>query len=242
MSQEGDEFLHIKGDSNFQQRSCAVFSCLDALEPGHDTKNESAEEKRPPHCGIPDHVAHPERWEKYSLEDVNEAVGGLSGDALNRHIALSFIDDLKKRKEENEEDKVLDIEMKEKIVFSKDVIKHRMEVDEVTTPTVHGGVHVMPDYVVGQTPSRKSKKMVTVDSLYASQTSQQAAGGIVDLPHLKEAEPELEEENDVDSSKSGSLKTVEGEKQSDNLLFSKRKSRDPHNFRKRERKETDDMS
>ena len=247
MNREGDEFLHIKGDSNFQQRSSAVFSCLDNLEPDHDTKNESKGE-RSRRCRIPDHIVHPERWGKYSLEDVKEAIGGLSGDALNRHVALSFIDDLKKRKAEKEEDttntaqlqnEVFDKEMKEKIVFSKDVIKHKMEVDEVASPTAQGSARVISECAVGQTPSTRSSKSKRTAKI--KMASPHASGAVVDLSHLKEAEKEC----DVDNSKSGSLETVEEERQSEAPLFPKRKfrgSHKSHNLRKREEKKTNVMN
>uniref|UniRef100_A0A8D0C7M9 U5 small nuclear ribonucleoprotein TSSC4 n=1 Tax=Salvator merianae TaxID=96440 RepID=A0A8D0C7M9_SALMN len=44
---------------------------------------------------IPDYVAHPERWTKYSLDDVSE-----SSDKTNRLIAMDFLEGLKKKKGE----------------------------------------------------------------------------------------------------------------------------------------------
>ncbi|NWW93484.1 TSSC4 protein, partial [Rhynochetos jubatus] len=44
---------------------------------------------------VPDYVAHPERWTKYSLEGVSE-----STDKTNRAVAMEFLEGLKKRGEE----------------------------------------------------------------------------------------------------------------------------------------------
>ncbi|KFQ32134.1 Protein TSSC4 [Mesitornis unicolor] len=44
---------------------------------------------------VPDYVAHPERWTKYSLDGVSE-----SSDKTNRAVAMEFLESLKKRGEE----------------------------------------------------------------------------------------------------------------------------------------------
>ncbi|NWV09959.1 TSSC4 protein, partial [Ptilonorhynchus violaceus] len=44
---------------------------------------------------VPDYVAHPERWTKYSLEGVSE-----SSDKTNKAVAMEFLDGLKKRGEQ----------------------------------------------------------------------------------------------------------------------------------------------
>lgn len=53
----------------------------------------------PPSCKssptVPDYVAHPERWTKYSLEDVSE-----SNDKTNRSVAMEFLEGLKKSRME----------------------------------------------------------------------------------------------------------------------------------------------
>ncbi|XP_062431936.1 U5 small nuclear ribonucleoprotein TSSC4 [Rhea pennata] len=46
-------------------------------------------------AAIPDYVAHPERWTKYSLDGVSE-----SSDKTNRAVAMEFLEGLKKRGEE----------------------------------------------------------------------------------------------------------------------------------------------
>merc|ERR1719505_140284 len=61
---------------------------------------------------VPDHVLNPEKWKKYSLEEDGSSVpahDGLSGDQLNKKIALDFMGELRKRsandsQNENEEE------------------------------------------------------------------------------------------------------------------------------------------
>ncbi|XP_020826547.1 U5 small nuclear ribonucleoprotein TSSC4 [Phascolarctos cinereus] len=48
--------------------------------------------RRPVQAQVPDYVTHPERWTKYSLEDVPEG-----SDRSNRAVALEFLGSLKKR-------------------------------------------------------------------------------------------------------------------------------------------------
>lgn len=228
MSKTSGEFLHLKGDSSFQERSSAIFSCLDNLEPQNaDNENNAQSEDDtvgPLRCRKPDHVVHPEKWKKYSLEDVKETVDGLSGDQLNRHAAISFLEDLRKRKAEGEnrsfenigkeDDKILDTEMEEKIVFSKDVIKHKMEIEEILDD---------------KTPRKIAKKDVPL-------ASQHARGAVVGLSHLEEAE----KESNVDNSGTKSIDTVK--EKVEVPMFSKRKSKSSHNFRKRgDDDESDDL-
>lgn len=46
---------------------------------------------------MPDYLEHPERWTRYSLDDVAE-----TSDRHNSQVALSFLQDLRKRREERE--------------------------------------------------------------------------------------------------------------------------------------------
>ncbi|XP_037258682.1 protein TSSC4 [Falco rusticolus] len=46
---------------------------------------------------VPDYVAHPERWTKYSLDGVSE-----SSDQANQAVAMEFLEDLKKRGEKQD--------------------------------------------------------------------------------------------------------------------------------------------
>ncbi|NXS64244.1 TSSC4 protein, partial [Brachypteracias leptosomus] len=59
---------------------------------GRQTRPVQAPKSSPP---VPDYVAHPERWTKYSLDGVSE-----SSDKTNRAVAMEFLESLKKRGEE----------------------------------------------------------------------------------------------------------------------------------------------
>ncbi|NXO02997.1 TSSC4 protein, partial [Rhinopomastus cyanomelas] len=59
---------------------------------GKPTKPVQAPKTSP---AVPDYVAHPERWTKYSLEGVSE-----SSDKTNKEVAMEFLGSLKKRGEE----------------------------------------------------------------------------------------------------------------------------------------------
>lgn len=169
MAEKKDEYLRLSGDLDFQGRINSIFGCLDKLEPEQKGETEEtkskpldpqAPKKAPKH--VPDHVLHPEKWTKYSLEDDGtEKNTGMTGDALNRHVALSFMDEIRKRKESPEKhtESESDVEMSEKHVFSKSVIKHKMQVDESNSKSQFAeGVNVMPEYVVGESPAKTPKK------------------------------------------------------------------------------------
>ncbi|NXI92112.1 TSSC4 protein, partial [Psophia crepitans] len=59
---------------------------------GKQTKPVQAPKTSP---AVPDYVAHPERWTKYSLDGVSE-----SSDKTNRAVAMEFLEGLKKREKE----------------------------------------------------------------------------------------------------------------------------------------------
>ncbi|XP_036618940.1 protein TSSC4 [Trichosurus vulpecula] len=99
--------FHLRGMSpTFSLRSRSIFEGLDgaarAPTPGTPALADTATFKRPlpppgplPRPGppqVPDYVTHPERWTKYSLEDVPEG-----SDQSNHAVALQFLGDLKRR-------------------------------------------------------------------------------------------------------------------------------------------------
>lgn len=190
MAEKKEEFIRIAGDSDFQDRSNSIFGCLDKLEP-EQKANESEKESKPkgPRVPnrVPDHVLHPEKWTKYSLEeDGSEKIASMTGDALNRHAALSCMDEIRKRKENVcKADSESDVVMTEKHAFSKSAIKHKMEVDEVP-PRSHivEGVNVMAEYVVGQSPAKTPKTQVHSTADKAGRSP----GDVVCLDHLEERE------------------------------------------------------
>lgn len=192
MTEKRDEFLRIVGDSDFQDRSKSIFGCLDKLEPEQNTEKSETESTpvgpRAPKR-VPDHVLHPEKWTKYSLEeDGSEKNAGMTGDALNRHTALSFMDEIRKRKENSCKSAELesDVVMAEKHVFSKSAIKHKMEVDEVPPRSVIvEGVNVMPEYVIGQSPAKTPKKQ---PQAHSADKTEHSPGEVLCLEHLEEKE------------------------------------------------------
>ncbi|KFP82075.1 PREDICTED: protein TSSC4 [Apaloderma vittatum] len=111
--------FHLRGmSSTFSLRSQSIFDCLEEaaklsvpslaednvvdgrfkrpLPPttvsenlGKQAKPAQAPKSSP---AVPDYVAHPERWTKYSLDGVSE-----SSDKTNRAVAMEFLEGLKKR-------------------------------------------------------------------------------------------------------------------------------------------------
>lgn len=219
MTEKKDGFLRIGGDSDFQGRSNSIFGCLDSLEPEQKTEKIETESKplgaRAPKR-VPDHVLHPEKWTKYSLEEdgTEKNAGMLTGDALNRHAALSFIDEIRKRKENTNKNVEFesDVVMAEKHVFSKSAIKHKMEVDEIPPKSLLvDGVNIMPEYVIGQSPAKTPK----------TQSQAYPAGDAVCLEHLKEQDA-LEKGTDNASSEITKISKSAGEDK-EKTTFTKRK-------------------
>ncbi|KAM4845757.1 U5 small nuclear ribonucleoprotein TSSC4 [Thomomys bottae] len=105
--------FHLRGmSSTFSQRSHSIFDCLEgaarrAPPPGPQPRGDGSERQPPPPPGhpparglsrahgspgppraspVPDYVSHPERWTKYSLEDVAETT-----ELGNRTAVLAFL-------------------------------------------------------------------------------------------------------------------------------------------------------
>ena len=216
MTEKKDEFLRINGDTDFQGRSASIFGCLDKLEPQQNNEIEPKPLGARAPKRVPDHVLHPEKWTEYSLEDDGtDKNSGMTGDVLNRHVALSFMDEIRKRKENQSKDTDSEVVMSEKHVFSKSAIKHKMEVDEVSTQSqIVEGVNVMPEYVVGVSPaktSRKEHKIQPADKkLHSSCVT-------VCLGHLEEKEV-VDDVSDISKTVADSV-----EEQQEGAKFTKRK-------------------
>ena len=84
MNEATNEFLRIGGDAEFQGRSSSIFSCLDQLEPTLHQDEVDFKQTRPrAPMQVPDHVLHPNKWTKYSLENEGtDERSGMSGDCL----------------------------------------------------------------------------------------------------------------------------------------------------------------
>lgn len=232
------KYSHIDGDNNFQERSTAVFGCLDNLEPAKERNPPKKPGRRLPHR-VPDHVVHPEKWTKYSLEeDGTSSYQGVSGDVANRNIALSFLDDLRKRrssetKGETTSNEPIVRDDNRKIVFSKDaVLKSKAEMDvtkavELSAESqsrVKGRVNVMPEYVVGQTPKKCSKARVAKCSDAGSAAADKTELD-VGLEHLQEQDQPTESCMQAEQQ--------QDEMAGDKVTFAKRKNRGRKAIRKR---------
>ncbi|XP_043829366.1 protein TSSC4 [Dromiciops gliroides] len=91
--------FHLRGTSpTFSLRSHSIFDGLEgAARPpaasAAGTFKQPPPPPRPPRRPpVPDYVTHPERWTRYSLEDVPDG-----SDRSNRAVALEFLGDLRKR-------------------------------------------------------------------------------------------------------------------------------------------------
>lgn len=235
MAEKKEDFLRISGDSDFQGRSNSIFGCLDKLEP--EQKADDSEIERKPHGArlpsrprrVPDHILHPEKWTKYSLEeDGSDKIPGMSGDALNRHAALSFMDEIRNRKENApKENSESDVEMTEKHVFSKSAIKHKMEVDETPPRSqIVEGVNVMAEYVVG-----RSRAKVPKTQLSSAENPLRSPEDSVELDHLQD-----QEASDDSTEKTENVSDSATEKQEGSFVKRKVKVRKGL----RERKSTED--
>ncbi|XP_008403159.1 U5 small nuclear ribonucleoprotein TSSC4 [Poecilia reticulata] len=125
--------------SGFSFRSRSIFDCLDSVEKRSVTprnKGNSAESRKTSHPpstspipqkkrGVPDYLVHPERWTRYSLEDVAE-----SSDQDNRRAAHQFLSGLH---QETKSDPRCDVQ--ERMMFSR---PKRLSKEQVA-------VHLPPD-------------------------------------------------------------------------------------------------
>uniref|UniRef100_A0A3Q2PUK5 U5 small nuclear ribonucleoprotein TSSC4 n=1 Tax=Fundulus heteroclitus TaxID=8078 RepID=A0A3Q2PUK5_FUNHE len=85
--QTNTTFTLSGGSSGFSYRSRNIFDCLDTVEKrsipssNHGNSAESRKTSHPPSTSpvpvkksaVPDYLVHPERWTRYSLEDVVES-------------------------------------------------------------------------------------------------------------------------------------------------------------------------
>lgn len=121
--------------SGFSFRSRSIFDCLDSVEKRSVTprnQGNSAESRKTSHPpstspipqkkrGVPDYLVHPERWTRYSLEDVAE-----SSDQDNRRAAHQFLSGLH---QEAKSDPRCDVQ--ERMLFSR---PKRLSKEQVAVP------------------------------------------------------------------------------------------------------------
>ncbi|XP_028434235.1 U5 small nuclear ribonucleoprotein TSSC4 isoform X2 [Perca flavescens] len=127
------------GSSAFSNRSHSIFECLDSVTRptasslSHDNVTDGVFAlPLPPHpsrktsqplasCptpakkrGVPDYLVHPERWTRYSLEEVT-----MTCDKGNRRVAHNFLSSLQQRKELQESGSDSSCDIQQKIIFSR---------------------------------------------------------------------------------------------------------------------------
>jgi Tumour suppressing sub-chromosomal transferable candidate 4 len=110
---------------------------------------------------MPDHRRNPQGWTHYSLGDVSSDD---MSDRTNTSTALSFLNELKKRKD-NEDD--MDVDGKRQTLQFKRPVRKRNEVEvfrpsaeriDPQEPQFRGSKRVMPEYVVGQKNGKGVKR------------------------------------------------------------------------------------
>ncbi|KAH8305235.1 hypothetical protein KR018_006111 [Drosophila ironensis] len=126
----------------------------------------------------PDYQVNPHKWKKYSLADVDIS------DQSNSAAALSFLRQIDAQKEaEAEEVAGGKIEFKKTSKLSRNLkqLQQQEEADtELEKPQLRGSKLVMPEYVIGQKPSRQRKSK--------PKANQSRASGTLQLSHLAEDE------------------------------------------------------
>ncbi|XP_078112326.1 U5 small nuclear ribonucleoprotein TSSC4 [Sander vitreus] len=127
------------GSSAFSNRSHSIFECLDSVArptasslsqdnvtdgvfarplPPHPSRKTSQPLSNCPtpakKKGVPDYLVHPERWTRYSLEEVT-----MTCDKGNRWAAHNFLSSLQQRKELQESGSDSSCDIQQKIIFSR---------------------------------------------------------------------------------------------------------------------------
>ncbi|MEQ2276961.1 hypothetical protein XENORESO_015870 [Xenotaenia resolanae] len=130
------------GSSAFSDRSRSIFACLDSVEKhsvsslNQGNSAESRKKSHPPSPspipvkkrGVPDYLVHPERWTRYSLEDVVE-----SSDQDNRRVAHQFLSSLQ---QETKSDPHCDIQ--KRMMFSRPKRPLKEQVAAQLSPDLQG--------------------------------------------------------------------------------------------------------
>lgn len=115
---------------------------------------------------MPDHRRNPQGWTHYSLGDVSSDD---MSDRTNTSTALSFLNELKKRKDgdDYDDEDEMDVDEKQQSLQFKRPVKKLNDVEvfhpsaersDSQGPTFRGSKRVMPEYVVGQKSGKSVKK------------------------------------------------------------------------------------
>lgn len=237
MNEATDEFLRIGGDAEFQGRSSSIFSCLDQLEPTLHQDEVDFKQTRPrAPMQVPDHVLHPNKWTKYSLENEGtDERSAMSGDALNKHVALSFMEEMRKRKDNSSNitaESDSDIVMSEKHIFSKYITKHKLKEEVSPKSQIVEGENVMAEKVIGKSPPKKTKTADKGKPGELLSTSQEIP---VCLDHLDESGT-----TDAKLDGPNALSGSHNEQQQDKEKFAKRKVKSRRGLRSQKSSKEDE--
>ncbi|XP_038053418.1 uncharacterized protein LOC119725895 [Patiria miniata] len=100
-----------------------------------------------------DHVLNPNKYTKYSLEETN-----MCGNSANRSVALGFLSELRKRKQQGDNQTVQESGTTEQLVFQKPRETRTLDQAEQPSKKSYGSVYKMPKYEVGKASAPKNKK------------------------------------------------------------------------------------
>lgn len=132
----------------------------------------------------PGHIQNPDKWQKYSLEDdgTNNVIKKLSGDQLNKKIALDFITNLKPKADSDGKESTEDC----KIVFkTPQVIEEDNKINDISTSLPHSGqAIVMKEYDFG---CKKAKGKQTVRAKEHCSNSNEVALSYIDDGNASES-------------------------------------------------------
>ena len=264
-SLDKDPFVHSNGNDQFRSRNEAIFGSLMALEQKHedatpkddpfsevDVSEKQHRRLRKP-ARVPDHVLHPQKYTKYSLEEDGTKTYGhddkdgghhgssaTQGDQLNKRVALDFLKDLRQRK--GKEKKCANKEAAD-ISFEKSSLKRKRDEvmadeeramrDSVGSEEANGSsfgslgsCHKMQTYKFGQKHEKKEVKNPQKTDIDVE------AGKELNLSHL-------EDENDE---KNNSITDVDTASKSDYSKSKFNKNRKvKKNLRKSHNAEEDDQ-
>ena len=148
---------------------------------------------------VPDHQRNPHKWTKYTLGDVSP---NDMSDRSNTAAALSFLQELKARKDSSE-DMDVDVSSPKAIVFKPVRTEKRISSlgtvttvsataasEEADRPSFRSSKLVMPEYIVGQ--KKSSKKKLNKDSKASEEKVKKDKSKEIKLGHLMDQEDELE--------------------------------------------------
>lgn len=150
-----------------------------------------------PSSRLPDFKKNPQKWTKYTLEDVD------TSERSNTAAAFSFLREIETQKQEQQEDDVesggASSQFRSKVKFNRSIkLKSKLEdggdlvPSEEDKPKVKGSKVLMPEYVIGQ--KIKKPKAVKLGSV----SSKLDRSKQLKLDHLMDDEEEEEQGEDDD--------------------------------------------